>query len=420
LEATLRNILIVGAGQAGLQLALSLRAEGYDVTLMSARTPDEIRTGWPTSTQAMFDLALSTERAYQIDEWQQQTPQIQGLHVVLSAPPGELAFGARCPLDAPAQSVDQRVKMAQWLLDAEDRGVDVVYNSVTTQDLDALTRLGRYDLAIVAAGKGELVAMFDRDDERSVFTSPQRGLAVAYVNGLAPDPKWPVPHVGFHAIPGLGELFVIPGLTGSGPCDILFWEAVPGGPLDRYADAVGRMAPELHLQITLDLIRQYLPWVHERAGAVELTDAKATLHGRYTPTVRRPVAHLPGGGLALGLADVVIANDPITGQGSNTAAKAADHYLKAILARGNHPFDETWMNATFESFWTAHGAAVTGWTNAMLQPLPPHVQQLLGAAAANEAVARRFANGFSDPNDFGNWLMDPDKAAAYLAEVGAA
>jgi hypothetical protein len=416
----LRNILIVGAGQAGLQLALSLRAEGYDVTLMSARTPDEIRTGWPTSTQAMFDLALSSERAYQLDGWQSQTPQIQGLHVVLSAPPGELAFGAPCPLDAPAQSVDQRVKMAQWLLDAEDRGVDVVYNSVTTQDLDALTQLGRYDLTVVAAGKGELVAMFDRDDERSVFTSPQRGLAVAYVHGLAPDPKWPVPHVGFHAVPGLGELFVIPGLTNSGPCDILFWEAVPGGPLDRWADAVGRMAPQLHLQITLDLIRQYLPWVHERAAAVELTDAKATLHGRYTPTIRRPVGHLPGGGLALGLADVVIANDPITGQGSNTAAKAADFYLKSILARGTHPFDETWMNATFEGFWTAHGAAVTGWTNAMLQPLPPHVQQLLGAAAGNQDVARRFANGFSDPNDFGNWLMDPDKAAAYLAEVGAA
>jgi 2-polyprenyl-6-methoxyphenol hydroxylase-like FAD-dependent oxidoreductase len=43
----LRKILIVGAGQAGLQLALSLRAEGYEVTLMSARTPEEIRTGWP-------------------------------------------------------------------------------------------------------------------------------------------------------------------------------------------------------------------------------------------------------------------------------------------------------------------------------------------------------------------------------------
>ena len=41
----MRKILIVGAGQAGLQLALSLQAEGYDVTVMSARTPDEIRNG---------------------------------------------------------------------------------------------------------------------------------------------------------------------------------------------------------------------------------------------------------------------------------------------------------------------------------------------------------------------------------------
>jgi hypothetical protein len=415
----LRKILIVGAGQAGLQLGLSLRAEGYDVTIMSARTPEEIRAGWPTSTQAMFDLALESERVYQLDRWP-QAPQIQGLHVCLSAPPGQLALSAPSPLDHPAQSVDQRIKMAQWLIDAEDRGVDVLYNSVTTQDLDALTQLGRYDLAVVAAGKGDLVAMFDRDDERSVFSTPQRGLAVAYVHGLAPDPMWPVPNVGFHAIPGLGELFVIPALTGSGPCDILFWEAIAGGPLDRWADAVGRMAPQLHLRHTLDLIEQYLPWVYERAGAVELTDAKATLHGRYTPTIRHPVAHLPGGGLALGLADVVIANDPITGQGSNTAAKAADYYLQSILARGGQPFDEKWMTATFEGFWTAHGEAVTGWTNAMLQPLPPHVQQLLGAAAGHEVVARRFANGFSDPNDFGNWLMDPDKAAAYLAEVGAA
>jgi hypothetical protein len=53
----------------------------------------------------------------------------------------------------------------------------------------------------------------------------------------------------------------------------------------------------------------------------------------------------------------------------------------------------------------------------MLQPLPPHVQQILGAAAGNPAVARRFANGFSDPTDFDHWLMDPDAAARYLAGV---
>ncbi|BCJ42147.1 alanine-phosphoribitol ligase [Actinoplanes ianthinogenes] len=416
----MRKILIVGAGQAGLQLALSLRAEGYDVTLMSARTPEEIRTGWPTSTQAMFDLALNTERAYDLNHWDNVTPPIHGLRVQLAAPPGNLALAFNGKLQRPAQSTDQRIKMARWLEDAEERGVEVIYNAATTQDLDAITQLGRYDLTVVAAGKGDLVAMFDRDPERSPYTEPQRGLAVAYVHGLEPDPEWPDPHVGFHALPGLGELFVIPGLTHSGPCDILFWEAIPGGPLDRWAGHPGRMDPEQHLRLTLELIRENLPWVAARAANVRLTDAKATLHGRYTPTVRRPVAHLPGGGKVLGLADVVIANDPITGQGSNTAAKAADHYLRAILARGEQPFDEQWMTETFEGFWTGHGAAVTGWTNAMLQPLPPHVQQLLGAASQNERIAARFAAGFVDPNDFLNWFVDPEKATAYLAEVGTA
>ncbi|GAA0585658.1 alanine-phosphoribitol ligase [Paractinoplanes ferrugineus] len=415
----MRRILIVGAGQAGLQLGLSLHAEGYDVTIMSARTPEEIRSGWPTSTQAMFDLALNTERAYQLNHWEDRAPRIQGLHVALSAPPGELALEVLARLDRPGQSTDQRLKMARWLEDAENAGLEVLYQTVSTQDLDELTALGRYDLTIVAAGKGDLVAAFDRDPQRSPNTVPQRGLAVAYVNGLAPDPKWPEPHVGFHALPGLGELFVIPALTGTGPCDILFWEAVPGGPLDAWAGVHHRMDPAQHLRITLDLIRQYLPWVHDRAGAVELTDARATLHGRYTPTVRRPVAQLPGGGLAFGLADVVVANDPLTGQGSNTAAKAAYHYLRAILQRGDQPFDEQWMTGVFESFWTSHGQAVTAWTNAFLAPLPPHVQQALGAAAGNDVVARRFANGFSDPNDFFDWLMEPEKSAVYLAEAGA-
>lgn len=35
----MRRIAIVGAGQAGLQLALGLRERGYDVTVVAARTP---------------------------------------------------------------------------------------------------------------------------------------------------------------------------------------------------------------------------------------------------------------------------------------------------------------------------------------------------------------------------------------------
>jgi hypothetical protein len=72
------------------------------------------------------------------------------------------------------------------------------------------------------------------------------------------------------------------------------------------------------------------------------------------------VAQLPSGGIVFGMADVVVANDPITGQGSNTAAKCADAYRAAILARGDEPFDRAWMERTFEDFWAGTGGAVTG------------------------------------------------------------
>jgi 2-polyprenyl-6-methoxyphenol hydroxylase-like FAD-dependent oxidoreductase len=405
----LRNILIVGAGQAGLQLALGLKSEGYQVTLMSARTPNEIRDGQVTSTQAMFEPALATERAYHLNHYDQVAPPIQGLHVQLAAPPGNLALQFTAPLTRPAFSTDQRVKFSRWLVDAEQAGVEVIYQPVSLSYLDALSK--QYDLTIVAAGRGDLVEAFERDPERSPYEAPQRGLAVAYVHGLAPDPAWPEPHVEFHALPGLGELFVIPALTRSGPCDILFWEVVPGGPLDVHEDS------DDHLATTLRLIKENLPWFHERCGDVRLTDDKATIRGRFTPTVRKPVAHLPGGGLALGIGDIVISNDPITGQGSNTAAKAAQHYLRAIVANGAEPFGAEWMTATFESFWQAHGRAVTLWTNGMLRPLPPHAQRILGAASANQLVARRFAHGFEDPNDLLTWFADPQSADTYLRSV---
>jgi hypothetical protein len=411
----MRRVLVVGAGQSGLQLTLSLLAEqDYDVTLITARTADDICTGAPMSTQGMFHQALETERAYGLNLWDDTAPAYDGLQITLSAPPGTRALSIDAPLDFPGQSVDQRLKMATWLDLAAARGATVVHQAVSAGDLDRYTGSGDYDLVVVAAGKGDLVGAFERDPARSPYTSPQRALAFTYVGALEPDPDRPGPHIGFHAVPGLGELFVIPALTAGGPADILFWEGVPGGPLDVFTPG---MDPADQLTRTLELAATYVPWVYERAEKAELADARATLAGRLTPTVRRPVAHLPGGGIALGMADVVVLNDPITGQGSNTAAKCAAAYLAAILARGDQPFDEQWMTATFETFWNDTARAVTEWTNAMLQPLPEHVQMLLGTAAGNPAVARRFANGFSDPNDFGDWFMTPQAAQNYLESL---
>lgn len=367
----------------------------------------------------MFDLALRTERAHGLNLWDGKTPNVPGLHVQLSAPPGNRALAVQAPLDAPGQSTDQRLKMAGWLELFEQRGGTVIYQGVSTGDLDALAGMRRYDLIIVAAGKSDLAALFDRDPRRSLFDRPQRGLAVTYVNGLAPDPDAPAlrPNIGFNAVPGVGELFVIPSLTLSGPCDILFWEVLPGGPGDVFQLDPSPLEPAEHLRLTLELARRYVPWVYARTQHVQLTDGRATLAGRYTPTVRYPVGRLPSGGLVLGAADVVVANDPVTGQGSNMAAKCAQTYLDAIVRHGDRPFDEAWMYSAFETFWRRHGEPTTAWTNAMLQPMPEHVQRLLGVAAGNQEVARRLANGFSDPADFANWFLTPSAAHAYLARV---
>ncbi|MBW1603063.1 FAD-binding oxidoreductase [Streptomyces sp. JJ66] len=411
----MRKILIVGAGQSGLQLALGLQAEGYDVTVMSNRTADEIRGGRVMSTQCMFDQALQHERDIQANFWESQAPRIEGLGVSVAAPDGSRAVDWLGTLDGYAQSVDQRLKMAGWLETFAQRGGQLVIHGAAVSDLDYFART--YDLVLVSAGKGELVSMFGRDAERSPYDTPQRALAVSYVHGLGPRPEHPdTEAVRCNLVPGVGELFVMPCLTTSGRCDILFWEGLPGGPLDVFQ---GVRDPQKHLATTLELMERFTPWEYARATNVELTDAGATLAGRYAPTVRHPVGRLPGGGAVLGVADVVVANDPITGQGSNSASKCAAAYLASIVERGDQPFDEAWMRATFERYWDT-AQHVTRWTNAMLAPPPEHVLNLIGAAGSLQPVADRIANGFNDPADFQHFFFDPAKADAYLASVSGA
>ncbi|MER7755332.1 styrene monooxygenase/indole monooxygenase family protein [Kitasatospora sp. NPDC097643] len=408
----MRRVLIIGAGQAGLQLALGLQSHDYDVTVMTDRDADAIRGGRVLSTQCMYDAALRTERDLGLDLWADRAPQIEGIGVSVTGPESARVIDWVGRLDRPAQSVDQRMKMSTWLETFAARGGRVVVRQVSAADLDHLAR--SYDLVLVASGKGALGSLFERDEERSAFDRPQRALAVSYVHGLAPRPEHDFPGLRCNVVPGVGEGFVIPALTEAGPCDIVLWEAVPGGPLDVFAEI---RDPAEHLRVTLELMRTFTPWEYDRTrGGVELTDAGATLAGRLTPVVRRPVGELPGGGAVLGVADVVVSNDPLTGQGSNNAAKCATGYLEAILAHGDRPFDRDFMQAAFDRFWE-DARPGTAWTNVMLAPPPDHVLELIVAAQQLQPVADRFANAFNNPGDLEEWYFDPAKAAAYLASV---
>jgi hypothetical protein len=303
--------------------------------------------------------------------------------------------------------------MPGWMERLEAAGGKLVIHDVGIDDLERYTQ--EHDLVVVAAGKGEIVGLFERVPERSPYDRPMRALALTYVTGMTPRPAFSA--VCFNLVPGVGEYFVFPALTTTGPCEIMVFEGVPGGPMDCWGDV---QSPDQHLRQSLWILETFMPWEAERCRSVELTDDNGILAGRFPPTVRRPMAELPSGRLVLGLADAIMLNDPITGQGSNNAAKMATAYLEAIRAHGDGPYDRAFMESAFEGFWGSYGQYATAWTNALLSPPPPHVLQLLGAGNASPEIAHRFVNGFNNPVDYFDWFMDPEKAEAYLAEVGAA
>ena len=403
-----RKIAIVGAGQAGLPLALALQARGDQITLLTNRTPDEVRQGKVMSSQCMFDAALQIERDVGLNLWEDRCPPVQGIGLTVPNPerPGERLIDWAARLERPAQAVDQRLKMPVWMELFRQRGGQLVLQDAGVAELEALA--ATHELTVVSAGKGEIVKLFERDAARSPFDQPMRALALTYVKGMAP--RTPFSRVCFNLIPGVGEYFVFPALTTSGPCEIMVFEGIPGGPMDGWADA---KTPEQHLNKSLEILQAYAPWEAERCRHVELTDDKGTLAGRFAPTIRKPVATLPSGATVFGMGDAVCVNDPITGQGSNNAAKAFKVVHDSIVARGDGAFDAAWMNATFERYWD-YAQHVVNWTNSLLTPPPPHILTLLGAAGRIPSIAHRIANNFDNPPDFFPWWTDPAECERFI------
>lgn len=404
----MRRIAIVGAGQSGLQLALGLLETGYDVTVLTNRTADEIRNGKVMSSQCMFHTALQTERDLGLNFWEEQCPAVEGIGFnLVDLENGGKVFQWSARLERYAQSVDQRVKMPFWIEEFQRRGGKLVMQDVGIDELEQLTQ--DYELVLLAAGKGEVVKQFVRDDERSTFDKPQRALALTYVNGMAPLP--PYSRVNFNIIPGIGEYFCFPALTVNGPCDIMVFEGVPGGPMDCWQDV---KTPEEHLAKSLEILKTYMPWEAERCTNVSLTDAGGVLAGRFAPTVRKPILTLPSGRQVFGMADALVVNDPITGQGSNNAAKCSKIYFDAILANDNQVFSAEWMQQTFEKYWD-YAETVVAWTNSLLAPPGPAMLEVLAAGSQNQAIASVLANNFDDPRQYAPWWFDTEEAQKFIA-----
>ena len=400
----MRKITIVGAGQSGLMVAVGLVRKGYDVTVVSDRTPEEIRNGRVTSSQGMQATPIAYEREMGLRLWEDIYQPWEGLEFnVLSPQDGSKvsSFAQRIgpqngKPDWLLDSIDQRVKIPAWIYRFEELGGKMLYE---TADLEALDRYAaESDLVLVASGKGEIGKLLERDDEKSVYDKPQRALGLAYVRGMEPietrDHGVINRGLTWNAVPGVGEYFVCNALTTSGECDIMIFEAIPGGPADVLDMRDG---PEQYLKNCVDVLKKFYPHEAERCQNLELTDDLGILSGRFPPTIRKPLMQLPGGGLAMGIADAVCLNDPITGQGSCNAAKFAKVVYDAVLNRVHEPFDGEWMQEVFDTFWK-QAEAVVQWTNHLLDGPGPAASKLLMAANDNQEIADFLLRGMDDAN----------------------
>ena len=403
-----RRIAVVGAGPAGTALAIGLAREAYDVTLVSDRTAEEIRGGAVMSSQITFESALEAERSLGITELLPEAPAIESMsYDTVRTDGSRAAFTTR--LATAARSVDQRVRVPLLMEEVERLGGKVVVRSATADDLAQLTR--DHDLVVISTGRGGLSSLFPLDRDKSPYTRPQRVAALTYLRGGDPS-------VGlrYHSVEGIGECFVCPALTVDGPCDIVVVEGVPGGPLDAWDDVT---TADEHLARLHELLTEHFPGEATRMRAARLVDERSVLRGRITPAVRRPVGVLADGAPVLGMADVVVLNDPLTSQGSNNATKSASFYLEAITAHEG-AFDAAWMERTFANFWRGWAQWATQWTNSWLRPAAPHQRAVIDAAARHPAVAETVAAGFDDARLFSPWWFDAAEAEAFLAAQTAA
>lgn len=400
------RIAIAGAGISGLTLALRLQQQGVDTTVYSAHTPDQVRAGRLLNLVARFEPTLARERQLGANHWDFPDFAMFGAHVSVVGTP--IAF--RGDLPNPARFVDFRMYLARLLEDYAERGGHVVVDPAPVAE--AVRRSAAYDLVVVAGGR-ESSDLFPRDPARSPYDRPQRVLCAGTFRGI----RFPEPlGLSFNISPGAGEVFQSPVFSFDGRVSGVLFEGIPGGPFEPVVRMSYADDPAAFERQVLDLLRVHAPSIYERVDEAEfgLTRPVDLLQGAITPTVRQAWSPLDSGRFAVAVGDAWIVNDPLTGQGANLGSHCAWVLAESIL--DDAVYDELFCRQVESRMWQMAGP-VTEWSNAFLQPPPPHVLEVLGAAAADKAVADALVGGFADPLAMWRRLATPERAAAFLSSI---
>jgi len=358
------SVGIVGSGISGLQLALFLQHFGLDATVYAEKTPAEMRDGRLPNTVARFSRSQARERLVGADQCDPGGGGAVGSGYIWIKGDPPLQF--RGDLREPASFVDFRVYLPGLLETFAAKGGTVRFGRIGPDDLPALA--ATHDVVVVATGAKSLTEIFPRVAERSPYDGPQRRLMAGLFRGIAQaDP------VGLTlAFSSAGEVFQAQFYSVEGAVPSLLVEAIPGGPMEPIATMPYEEDPARFEAALLELLAEFATPVYDRIDrkAFGLTRPVDLLQGAITPTVRQAWAPLDGGTFALAVGDTWIQNDPVVGQGANLGSDSA--WVMAEAISGASWFDERFCREVEERMWD-FARPVTEWTNAALQPPPPHV-----------------------------------------------
>lgn len=405
------RIGIVGAGIAGLHLALYLQKHGVEAVLITDRRPEEYRDSRLLNTVAHHHVTLAREAYLGLAHWSDPADHYT-YHDHFFNFPEPIRF--RGDFSSPSRAVDYRIYLPVLMAEFEKRGGRIEYGRIEEAEIPALA--GRFDLLVVAAGRGPLGQLFDYRPEHSPYSQPQRRLCVGLYTGLRqPDPM----NVTLSVSPGHGEMIVIPTVTFDGIATALLMENVPGGDMEELAGLTYDENPRRFLQAVLDKLEKHHPTTYDRIDTArfDLAQPQDLLQGGVVPTVRQSMVQFDDGTCAIALGDVHSVVDPMMGQGANVASYAAFVLGEEILA-------SEVLDARFcEKVDLRRQDRVLGaarWTNLMLQPPSEAMGRLIGTMAQNKALADAFTENFNYPERQWDRVSTPARIHAWIDGMAAA
>lgn len=404
----MRSIGIVGAGVAGLHLALYLQKHGVDATIVTDRRPEDYRDARLLNTVAHHSCTLDRETALGVNHWTDPRDHYYYHDHFFNLPdmPAPLTFQGR--FKKPSRAVDYRVYLPALMKDFADRGGKIEYRRIEEDDIQPL--VDRFDLLVVAVGKGPLGAMFGVNANETPFEQPQRRLSCGLYTGVRHAERM---NVTLSVTPGQGELIVIPTVTFHGLATALLFETVPGSEASAIVDVKYDQDRSAFLQKHLDALEQFHPAVYDRVDTArfDLAQPVDIMQGGVVPTVRKTEVQFGDGKYAIAIGDVHATIDPVHGQGANIASYAAFVMGEEIVRAP--ALDKRFV----ENVNRRREDRVLGamrWTNMMLPPPSQELQMFVGAMSQNQALCDEFTDNFNQPEQ--NWenLCSPRRIMAWV------